>query len=68
MKKTALCIIAAVLTALCLMLSACGHEHKWDKGKITKQPTESEYGEITLTCQDCGEVKKEIIAKLEPRK
>lgn len=37
------------------------HEHKWDDGKVTKEPTCTEKGEKTYTCVDCGETKTEEI-------
>ena len=41
-------------------------EHNWDsegisKGKVTKQPTATEHGERTYTCQDCGYTKTEEV-------
>ena len=40
------------------------HQHTWDAGKITKQPTTSEEGVKTFTCTACGATKTESIAKL----
>ena len=40
------------------------HQHTWDEGKITKQPTISEEGEKTYTCTVCGATKTEAIEKL----
>lgn len=34
------------------------HEHKWDSGAVTKNPTCEEPGEKTFTCSVCGEVIK----------
>ena len=34
-------------------------EHKWDEGKVTKEPTQSEKGEVTFTCTECGKTKTE---------
>lgn len=45
--------------------------HKWDNGKVTKEPTVSEEGVKTFTCTNsgCKETKTEAIAKLpEPKK
>ena len=42
------------------MISALGH--KWDNGKITKQPTETENGIKTYTCTVCGNTKTESIS------
>lgn len=39
-------------------------EHKWDAGKITKEPTTIEEGERTYTCTVCGETKTEVIGVL----
>ena len=51
---------------------ACGAkaeeaEHTWDDGEITKKATESEDGEKTYTCKECGETKVEKIEKLETK-
>ena len=40
------------------------HQHTWDEGKITKQPTTSEEGVKTFTCTGCGATKTEPIEKL----
>lgn len=40
------------------------HQHTWDEGKITKQPTTSEEGMKTYTCTACGATKTEPIEKL----
>lgn len=45
--------------------------HKWDSGKVTKEPTVSAEGVKTFTCVNsgCNETKTEAIAKLpEPKK
>lgn len=42
------------------------HEHKWDKGKITKEPTCFAKGTKTYTCSVCGSKKTVQIAKLTP--
>jgi len=38
--------------------------HDWDSGKILKQPTYGENGEMLYTCAICDEYKTEIIPKL----
>jgi len=37
-----------------------GHEHSWDSGKVTKEPTCTEAGAMTYTCS-CGKTKTEAI-------
>ncbi len=37
------------------------HEHVWDEGKVTKQPTCKETGIKTYTCTICGETRTETI-------
>ena len=51
--------------------SLCGHtdtevkfSHKWDDGVITKNPTETEEGTKTFTCETCGHTKTQAIASL----
>lgn len=39
-------------------------EHTW-VAEVTKQPTTTEHGEITYTCQGCGVTKIEYIARLQ---
>ena len=45
---------------------ACGdvvyENHKWDAGKVTKQPTCKDTGVKTYTCSVCGETKTESVA------
>lgn len=42
--------------------------HKWDKGKVTKEPTVAEEGLRTYTCTTCKAVKNVPISKLAPGK
>ena len=41
--------------------------HKWDGGKVTKEPTENSEGLKTFTCTACGETRTESIPKLSPK-
>ncbi|MCR5543287.1 MAG: Ig-like domain-containing protein [Eubacterium sp.] len=41
-------------------------EHTFDEGKVTKEPSVDEEGEMTFTCTKCGTTKIEKINKLEP--
>ena len=47
-----------------IVIKAVGH--KWDSGKVTKEPTESAEGVKTFTCTVCGETRTEAIPKLTP--
>ena len=38
--------------------------HDWDEGKVTKEPTLKEDGEMTYTCKHCDSVKTEKLDKL----
>ena len=38
--------------------------HKWDSGKVTKEPTETAEGAKTVTCTVCGETETQTIPKL----
>lgn len=40
--------------------------HKWDAGKVTKEPTESTEGVKTYTCTACKAIRTESIPKLDP--
>ena len=42
--------------------------HKWDSGKITKQPTTTSTGIRTYTCTKCGTTKTETVPKLQEEK
>ncbi len=49
---------------------SCGNKkdtgvHEWNKGKITKKPTEKEVGSVTYTCKQCGYKKKAVIPRLD---
>ena len=39
--------------------------HQWDKGKVTKEPSCKEEGEILYTCSVCNETKVETLAKTD---
>lgn len=41
------------------------HSHKWDKGRVTKEPSCKEEGEILYTCSVCKETKVEALAKTD---
>lgn len=41
------------------------HNHKWDKGRVTKEPSCKEEGEILYTCSVCKETKVEALAKTD---
>lgn len=38
------------------------HIHKWDNGKVTKEPTCTETGIRTFTCKDCKDTREEVIS------
>ena len=42
------------------------HEHTWDEGVVTTEPTLDAEGEKTYTCSVCGETKVEPVDKLTP--
>ena len=39
--------------------------HSWDEGTVTREPTETEAGIRTFTCETCGETREETIPTLE---
>ena len=41
------------------------HNHKWDKGRVTKEPSCKEEGEILYTCSVCKGTKVEALAKTD---
>ena len=43
---------------------AVEHEHTWDEGVVTLEPTVDAEGVMTYTCSGCGEQKTETIDKL----
>lgn len=55
MKKTKKILL--LLTSILLMLSlvACGCDHIYDEGVVTKEPTYESTGTITYTCTECGD-------------
>ena len=52
-------------TAICTRAD-CGetHTHVWDEGTITKKATYTSQGEVTYTCEVCGQKRKEVTPKL----
>ena len=54
------CSVCGKILKATEVISALGH--KWDNGKITKQPTETENGIKTYTCTVCGNTKTESIS------
>ncbi|MDO5132872.1 MAG: LPXTG cell wall anchor domain-containing protein, partial [Eubacteriales bacterium] len=42
--------------------------HKYDEGKITRKATEDREGEMTFTCERCGDSYTESIPRLDPAK
>ena len=57
-------MLLAVCTCLsvCASLASCSHEHEWDGGKITLQPSAAGDGVKTFTCTSCGETRTEPVA------
>lgn len=41
------------------------HNHKWDKGRVTREPSCKEEGEILYTCSVCKGTKVEALAKTD---
>ena len=64
MEATIAAIIDGKAPAMTVVLEA---DHKWDAGKVTKQPTAAEDGVKTYTCTVCGATKTEAIPKLTPQ-
>lgn len=61
-KKIIIAACASVLAmcafgALSSIFANATCNHKWDDGKVTVNPTCQEAGEITYTCEKCGETK-----------
>ena len=53
------CVVCGEILATGEMVLAAGHT--WDDGEVTLEPTPTEPGEMTYTCQSCGETKTEVI-------
>ena len=47
-----------------IVLPKLGHD--WDEGRVTKEPTYLEDGEMTFTCRRCGEIRTEPIERINP--
>ncbi len=50
---------------LLLSLTACGCEHEYDDGTVTQEATFDSAGEITYTCEICGDTYTEKIPQKE---
>ena len=59
-----ICSVCGVTVKQGTVIKATGH--KWDSGKVTKEPTETAEGVKTFTCTVCGETRTEAIPKLTP--
>ena len=59
-----ICSVCGVTVKQGTVIKATGH--KWDNGKVTKEPTETAEGVKTFTCTVCGETRTEAIPKLTP--
>lgn len=65
--KTTIKRLLSVALCVILMFSAMSvcfaeeHKHTWGEPTITKEATETEIGEITYVCTECGEVRTETI-------
>lgn len=57
------CTVCGRKTATGSSIAMTGHS--WNGGAVTKQPTTTETGVRTFTCQKCGATRTEAIAKLE---
>lgn len=58
-------LATAMLILLSLFVScACGHEHIWDEGRVTREPTSEREGLRLYTCLECDKVKTEPVEKL----
>ena len=57
------CTVCGRKTATGSSIAKTGHS--WNGGAVTKQPTTTETGVRTFTCQKCGTTRTEAIAKLE---
>ena len=53
------CVVCGEALATGETVLAAGHT--WDNGEVTLEPTPTEPGEMTYTCQSCGETKTEVI-------
>ncbi len=60
MKKTICIILTLLLLTSVWVLCAC-HEHQFGEWSVTKEPTCTQDGEKTQTCE-CGEKKTQTIA------
>lgn len=54
------CAVCGETTLAQTAIPALGHS--WDGGTVTKAPTTTEAGELTYTCEVCGETKTEEIS------
>lgn len=52
---------ALFMLLICLSLSACGCEHNYDSGTVTKEATCTEEGIKSFKCTLCGNLKEESI-------
>ena len=56
-----LMLVLTLLLSVCLIVSACKCEHEY-KSEVTRKPTCVSTGEMTYTCEKCGDVYTEEIS------
>lgn len=61
MKAKRYSVFVAILFTGLFLLSACGCEHQYNSGEVTKEATCVETGVKTYTCELCGSTKTEEI-------
>ena len=65
MKFTIKAFFVLISLMMCLLFASCGeHDHVWINGRVTKEPTETDYGIMTYTCKRCDEKYTQLIARL----
>lgn len=52
---------AGLIAFIFIALTGCSCEHEYDQGKVTKRASCDREGEMTYTCNKCGEQKTETI-------
>ena len=57
-KRTSIISFILLLSIICV---ACGHQHTFNSGEVTTQPTCTAKGVKTFICTECGKTKTETI-------
>ena len=64
-KITIKCAVCGAVISATTAIIPAGNGHQWDEGTVSEEPTCQQTGVIIYLCEDCGEIKKVTLPKLD---